>query len=320
MHGFDEFFGNLYHLNAEEEPENRDYPGDLKLANGKTFREQFGPRGVLKCKADGNGGQTIEDTGPLDQEADGDRRRGNPRRRQGLHQTPAQGRQAVLLLVERHAHALSHARQGEHTGLAGPSGDEYHDGMVEHDIHVGELLKLLDDLGLAESTIVMYSTDNGPHYNTWPDAGTTPFRSEKNSNWEGAYRVPCFVRWPGKFPPEKPSTASSPTKTGCPPLLPRPATDIVEQLKAGRQAGRPKLQELHRRPQHAGLPQRQVEGITAPARNSSTWTTVGRRRHPRRRLEGGLSREPRSPIADLARAVRQSLRCTLILQSASRPV
>ncbi|MEM0915044.1 MAG: sulfatase-like hydrolase/transferase, partial [Planctomycetota bacterium] len=85
-------------------------------------------------------------------------------------------------------------------GLSGPSGNEYHDGMVEHDMHVGELLDLLDELGIADNTIVFYSTDNGPHYNTWPDAGTTPFRSEKNSNWEGAYRVPAFVRWPGTFP------------------------------------------------------------------------------------------------------------------------
>jgi arylsulfatase len=96
-------------------------------------------------------------------------------------------------------HFRTHVKQ-EHTGLAGKSGDMYHDGMVEHDLHVGELLKLLDELGLADNTIVLYSTDNGPHYNTWPDAGTTPFRSEKNSNWEGAYRVPAFVRWPGKFP------------------------------------------------------------------------------------------------------------------------
>jgi arylsulfatase A-like enzyme len=95
-------------------------------------------------------------------------------------------------------HFRTHVKD-EHTGLSGKSGDEYHDGMVEHDRHVGELLKL-DELGIAENTIVLYSTDNGPHYNTWPDAGTTPFRSEKNSNWEGAYRVPAFVRWPGHFP------------------------------------------------------------------------------------------------------------------------
>jgi arylsulfatase len=96
-------------------------------------------------------------------------------------------------------HLRTHVKEAN-KGIAGPSGDEYHDGMVEHDRHVGELLKQLEDLGIADTTIVMYSTDNGPHYNTWPDAGTTPFRSEKNSNWEGAYRVPAFVRWPGKFP------------------------------------------------------------------------------------------------------------------------
>ena len=99
-------------------------------------------------------------------------------------------------------HFRTHVKE-EHTGISGPSGNEYHDGMVEHDMHVGELLDLLDELGIADNTVVMYSTDNGPHYNTWPDAGTTPFRSEKNSNWEGAYRVPAFVRWPGKFPEGK---------------------------------------------------------------------------------------------------------------------
>jgi arylsulfatase len=96
-------------------------------------------------------------------------------------------------------HFRTHVRE-DHTGLAGPSGDEYHDVMVEHDMHVGEFLDLIDELGVADNTVVMYSTDNGPHYNTWPDAGTTPFRGEKNSNWEGAYRVPTFVRWPGRFP------------------------------------------------------------------------------------------------------------------------
>jgi arylsulfatase len=96
-------------------------------------------------------------------------------------------------------HFRTHVKE-EHKGISGPGGDEYSDGMVEHDMHVGELLDLLDELGIADNTIVYYSTDNGPHYNTWPDAGTTPFRGEKNSNWEGAYRVPAFVRWPGKFP------------------------------------------------------------------------------------------------------------------------
>lgn len=200
MHGFDEFMGNLYHLNAEEEPENRDYPGDLKLANGKTFREQFGPRGVLKCKADGKGGQTIEDTGPLtkkrmetvDEET-------LAAAKDFINRQHKTGEPWMCWWNATRMHFRTHVKD-EHKNLAGPNSDEYHDGMVEHDMMVGELLKLLDELGIAENTIVLYSTDNGPHYNTWPDAANTPFRNEKNSNWEGAFRVPAFVRWPTKFP------------------------------------------------------------------------------------------------------------------------
>ncbi|HSH19226.1 MAG TPA: arylsulfatase [Draconibacterium sp.] len=198
MHGFDEFVGSLYHLNAEEEPEHRDYPGDMVLANGKTFREQFGPRGVLKCKADGNGGQTIENTGPL-----------TKKRMETIDDETVAA--AVDFIKRQNAagkpffcwwngtrmHFRTHVKD-EHIGISGQ--DEYSDGMVEHDMHVGELLKVIDELGIEDNTIIMYSTDNGPHYNTWPDAGTTPFRSEKNSNWEGAYRVPTFVKWPNHFP------------------------------------------------------------------------------------------------------------------------
>jgi arylsulfatase A-like enzyme len=198
MHGFDEFLGSLYHLNAEEEPENRDYPRDMKLANGKTFLEQFGPRGVLKCTADGKGGQTIENLGPLTKKR--------------METIDEESLAAAKDFISRQAkagqpffcwwngtrmHFRTHVKE-EHIGLSAQ--DEYGDGMVEHDLHVGELLKLIDELGLADNTIVQYSTDNGPHYNTWPDAGTTPFRGEKNSNWEGAFRVPCFIKWPGKFP------------------------------------------------------------------------------------------------------------------------
>jgi len=197
MHGFDEFLGNLYHLNAEEEPEHEDYPGDVVLANGKTFRQVFGPRGVLHCKADGKGGQTIEDTGPLT------RKRMETIDNETVaaatdfikRQTTA-GKPFFCWWNGTRMHFRTHvADANRHKG-----NDEYTDGMLEHDVHVGQLLKLLDDLGIANNTIVLYSTDNGPHYNTWPDAGTTPFRSEKNSNWEGAYRVPAFVRWPGHFP------------------------------------------------------------------------------------------------------------------------
>lgn len=197
MHGFDEFFGNLYHLNAEEEPENEDYPADMKLANGKTFIQTFGPRGVLKCKADGKGGQSIEDTGPLTKkrmETIDDETIAAAK--DFITRQHKEGKPFFCWWNGTRMHFRTHVRaEHRHKG-----NDEYTDGMIEHDINVGELLKLLDDLGIADNTIVMYSTDNGPHYNTWPDAGTMPFRSEKNSNWEGAYRVPCFIRWPGHFP------------------------------------------------------------------------------------------------------------------------
>lgn len=197
MHGFDEFFGNLYHLNAQEEPENEDYPGDMVLKSGKTFAEQFGPRGIIRSKADGNGGQIVEDTGPL-----------TKKRMETIdEETLAAAKEFIRRQVESgepffcwwnatRMHFRTHVREeNRHRG-----NDEYTDGMIEHDGHVGELLAMLDELGIAENTIVMYSTDNGPHYNTWPDAGTTIFRSEKNSNWEGAFRVPAFLRWPGQIP------------------------------------------------------------------------------------------------------------------------
>ncbi len=210
MHGFDEFLGNLYHLNAEEEPEHEDYPRDQVLANGKTFLQTFGPRGVMKCKATDVddptedprfgrvGKQIVEDTGPL-----------TKKRMETIDdETVAAAKEFITRQVKAgkpffcwwngtRMHFRTHVK-AEHTGISGQ--DEYSDGMVEHDMHVGELLDLVDALGIADNTIVQYSTDNGPHFNTWPDAATTPFRSEKNSNWEGAYRVPCFVRWPGHFP------------------------------------------------------------------------------------------------------------------------
>ena len=192
MHGFDEFLGSLYHLNAKEEPENLDYP------KNPAFRKKYGPRGVLKCKADGKGGQTIEDTGPLTKkrmETIDDEMIAAAK--EFITRQAKAGKPFFCWWNGTRMHFRTHVK-AEHRGISGQ--DEYSDGMVEHDMHVGELLKLIDDLGLANDTIVQYSTDNGPHYNTWPDAGTTPFRSEKNSNWEGAYRVPCFVRWPGHFP------------------------------------------------------------------------------------------------------------------------
>ncbi len=199
MHGFDEFLGNLYHLNAEEEPENRDYPANLVLANGKTFRQQFGPRGVLKCKATGPEQQSCQDTGALTRkrmETIDDETLAAAK--DFIQRQVKSGKPFFTWWNATRMHFRTHVKEAN-KGISGPSGDEYHDGMVEHDRHVGELLQLLDDLGIADNTIVLYSTDNGPHFNTWPDAGTTPFHGEKNSNWEGAYRVPAFVRWPGKF-------------------------------------------------------------------------------------------------------------------------
>jgi arylsulfatase A-like enzyme len=198
-HGFDEFFGNLYHLNAEEEPENEDYPGDMKLADGKTFREKFGPRGVIHSWALPGGKQKIEDTGPLtkkrmetvdDETSD--------RAIEFIREQHKAGKPWFVWWNGTRMHFRTHVKS-ELRGISGQ--DEYADGMVEHDMHVGKFLKLLDELGIADNTIVFYSTDNGPHYNTWPDAAATPFRGEKNTNWEGGWRVPAMVRWPGKIKP-----------------------------------------------------------------------------------------------------------------------
>ena len=199
-HGFDEFFGPLYHLNASEEPEHRDYPGEFVLPSGKTFFEQYGPRGVIRSSVDEKGRQTIEDTGQLtkkrmetiDEET-------LAAAKDFIERQHSAGKPWFTWWNATRMHFRTHVKE-EHTGIAGPSGDEYHDGMVEHDMHVGELLDLVDELGIGENTLVFYSTDNGPHFNTWPDAGYTPFRKEKNSNWEGAYRVPAFVRWTGHYP------------------------------------------------------------------------------------------------------------------------
>jgi arylsulfatase A-like enzyme len=196
-HGFDEFFGNLYHLNAEEEPELRDYPTEEEFPG---FREKFGPRGVIRSWANADGTQRIEDTGPLTRKrmetCDEEFRDAAADfiRRQHDADTPF-----FLWFNATHMHFRTHAKP-ESLGRAGRWQSEYHDTMLDHDDIVGDLLGLLDELGIADDTIVMYSTDNGPHMNTWPDAGMTPFRNEKNSNWEGAYRVPALVRWPGHVP------------------------------------------------------------------------------------------------------------------------
>ena len=197
VHGFDEFFGNLYHLNAEEEPELDDYPSPDEFPQ---FRERFGPRGVLHTWANGDGTQRIEDTGPLT--------------KQRMQTVDDEFAEAAVDFIRRqveegtpffvwfnatHMHFRTHVKP-ESKGQAGRWQSEYHDVMIDHDTLVGSLLDLLDELGITDDTIVVYSTDNGPHLNSWPDAGTTPFRGEKNTNWEGGYRVPAVTRWPGHFP------------------------------------------------------------------------------------------------------------------------
>ena len=188
-HGFDEFFGNLYHLNAEEEPENPDYPKNPE------FKKQFGPRGVIHSFADGR----ITDTGPLTRKRmetiDGE----VTAKALGFMERAAQQQKPFFLWWNStRMHVFTHlkAESDGKTGLG-----VYADGMVEHDGHVGQVLAKLKELGLEENTIVMYSTDNGAETFTWPDGGTTMFRGEKNTQWEGGYRVPTLIRWPGVIKP-----------------------------------------------------------------------------------------------------------------------
>ena len=201
-HGFDRFFGNLYHLNAEEEPENEDYPGDMVLADGRTFAETFGPRGVVRSAARYEGGgieQDIEDTGALTRKrmetVDDETSRAAL---DFIREKTAEGTPWFVWWNGTRMHFRTHVKP-ELRGISGQ--DEYADGMVEHDMHVGQFLALLDELGIADETLVFYSTDNGPHMNSWPDAAWNPFRGEKNTNWEGGWRVPAMVRWPGVIEP-----------------------------------------------------------------------------------------------------------------------
>ena len=225
-HGFDEFYGNLYHLNAEEEPEHLDYPKDLG------FRKRFGPRGVIHSFADGR----IDDTGPLTKKRmetiDDDV---TDRTIEFIKQAHKDGKPFFIWWNSTRMHFRTRIKK-ETVGKSGQG--FYNDAMVEHDEHVGKLLDLLDELGIAEDTIVLYSTDNGPHYNTWPDGAISPWRSEKNSNWEGAFRVPSFARWPGKFPAGKVLNGIMSHQEWLPTLLAAAGVpDIKEKLLKGHKAG-----------------------------------------------------------------------------------
>jgi len=229
-HGFDEFFGNLYHLNAEQEPENPDYPKDPE------FKKKYGPRGVLHTWSNADGTQKIENTGPLTIKR--------------METVDEEFLDASLKFMEKSVkdnkpffcwwnstrmHIFTHLKK-ESEGKTGLG--VYPDGMVEHDGHVGKLLDKLDQLGIADNTIVMYSTDNGAEVMSWPDGGATPFRGEKDTNYEGGWRVPCAIRWPGHI---KPGTVSNEifSHTDMLPTLAAAAgePDAVDKLKKGYKSG-----------------------------------------------------------------------------------
>ena len=229
VHGFDEFFGNLYHLNAEQEPENPDYPKDPE------FKKKFGPRGVLHSWANPDGTQKIENTGPLDtkrmetvDEEFLDASLGF------IEKANADGKPFFVWWNSTRMHIFTHLKQ-ESEGKTGLG--IYPDGMVEHDGHVGRLLDKLDELGIADNTLVMYSTDNGAEVMSWPDGGSTPFRGEKDTNFEGGWRVPCAIRWPGFIEPGTVSNEMFSHTDMLPTLLAAAGEpDIVEKLKQGHEA------------------------------------------------------------------------------------
>jgi len=233
-HGFDEFFGNLYHLNAEEEPEHGDYP---KPEDFPDFKKNYGPRGVLRCTANADGTQTIEDTGPLTKKRmetiDDEIVAGAI---DFIDRKNAENTPFFLWVNTTHMHFRTHPKP-ESVGQAGRWQSEYHDTMIDHDRHVGQVLDKLDDLGIADDTIFIYSTDNGPHMNSWPDGAMTPFRSEKNTNWEGAFRVPEMIRWPGHIPAGVVSNEIISHMDWLPTLLAAAGDpDVKDKLKVGHEA------------------------------------------------------------------------------------
>jgi len=244
VHGFDEFYGNLYHLNAEEEPELPDYPKD------PAFRAKFGPRGVMDCKTSDTddatvdprfgrvGKQVCKDTGPLTKKRmetiDDDI---VARAVDFMTRQSKAGKPFFVWINTTHMHLRTHTKP-QSLGQSGRWQSPYHDTMIDHDKNVGTMLKALDDLGIANDTFVLYSTDNGPHMNTWPDGGMTPFRNEKNSNWEGAYRVPAMVRWPGRIKPGQISNEIVAHHDWLPTLLAIAGdTQVTEKLLRGYRVG-----------------------------------------------------------------------------------
>jgi arylsulfatase A-like enzyme len=236
-HGFDEFYGNLYHLNAEEEPELPDYPkaDDPEFPN---FRKNFGPRGVIHSFANPDGTQKIEDTGPLTKKRMETIDDDIAARSADFLDKQVKANKPVFLWVNfTHMHFRTHTKP-ESLGQSGRFMSPYADAMIDHDKNVGTVLDKIKALGIEDNTIVFYSTDNGPHMNSWPDAAMTPFRNEKNSNWEGAYRVPAMVRWPGKIKPGSVLNGTVSHMDWMPTLLDiAGASDVKDKLLTGYKAG-----------------------------------------------------------------------------------
>ena len=311
VHGFDEFFGNLYHLNAEEEPENPDYPKDPR------FRAKFGPRGVLKCKASERddptvdpafgrvGKQMIENTGPLDtKRMETVDEEFLAAAKDFINRQQKAGKPWFCYFNPTRMHVFTHLKkesQGK-TGLG-----LYPDGMVETDGHVGELLKLIDDLGVADNTIVVYTTDNGAEVITWPDGGATPFKGEKATNWEGGFRVPCLIRWPGVI---KPGTIVN-DMCAHEDFIPTFAAaagepDLVEKVLKGTTLNGKNFKVHLDGDEPAAVLQGRGEGIAAPR-----VPLLERRRRsdgdPRSRLEGGLHGAAHRDIAENSLGVWQGI-------------
>ncbi|MBZ5858268.1 arylsulfatase [Flavihumibacter profundi] len=232
-HGFDEFFGNLYHLNAEEEPENEDYPTEKQMPG---FKEKFGPRGVIHSYANADGTQKIENTGALTKKRmetiDGEFLAAA---KGFIDKSVKADKPFFVWYNSTRMHIWTHLKDAS----KGKTGNGlYADGMAEHDAMVGELLKQLDDLKITDNTIVIYSTDNGAEIMFWPDGGMTPFRGEKATGWEGGFRVPAMIRWPGKIKPGQISNEIFSSEDWMPTLLAAAGvTDIKEKLLTGYQAG-----------------------------------------------------------------------------------
>ena len=321
VHGFDEFFGNLYHLNAEEEPENPDYPKNPE------FKKKFGPRGVMHSWATDTddatvdpqfgkvGKQKIENTGPLTIER--------------MKTIDDEFTDAALAWMDKQAkaskpffcyynstrmHVFTHLKK-ESEGKTGLG--LYPDGMVEHDGHVGQLLKKLDDLGIADNTIVVYTTDNGAEVFTWPDGGTTPFKGEKATNWEGAFRVPTLIRWPGVIKPGQVINDICAHED----LIPTFAAaagepDLVDQGDEGLSGQRQDLQGSPRWLQPHAVPQGRCEGVAA----EGVPLLVRRRRpdgHSLRELESRVPRAKRGDVPQdagrrVAGSVHQAARPELV--------